>query len=132
LAIPYFHFGARTSLPVSKTETVGVQVVNGWNNVTKSNGGTTIGLTSAYAKPRYTWFLNYYTGPENASTQKGHRNLIDSTLLLTPTSKFNTYINYDYCQNRDAMTAQGSSLLKRWQGLAVAAHEQISGTSALT
>jgi hypothetical protein len=30
------------------------------------------------------------------------------------------------------MTAQGSSLLKRWQGLAVAAHEQISGTSALT
>jgi hypothetical protein len=131
LAIPYFHFGARTSMPVSKTETVGVQVVNGWNNVTKSNGGATIGLTSAYVKPKYTWNLNYYTGPENAATQKGYRNLIDSTLLLTPTSKFNAYINYDYGQNRDAKTAQGDSLLKRWQGVAVAAREQVSGTSAV-
>ena len=34
----------RTSMPVSKTETIGVQVVNGWNNVTKNNGGVTIGV----------------------------------------------------------------------------------------
>ena len=38
-AIPYWHFGARTSLPVSKTETIGFQLVNGWNNITKNNGG---------------------------------------------------------------------------------------------
>jgi hypothetical protein len=38
-AIPYWHFGARTSLPVSKTETIGFQLVNGWNNVSKTNGG---------------------------------------------------------------------------------------------
>ncbi len=35
-AIPYWHFGARTSMPVSKTDTVGFQLVNGWNNVSKS------------------------------------------------------------------------------------------------
>ncbi len=32
-AIPYYHFGIRTSLPVTKTWTAGLQVVNGWNNV---------------------------------------------------------------------------------------------------
>ena len=100
-AIPYFHFGLRSSMPVSKTETIGLQVVNGWNNVTTNNGGVTIGLTSAYVKPKYTWNLNYYTGPANYNTQKGYKNLIDTTLLLTPNAKFNAYINYDYGQNRD-------------------------------
>ena len=132
-AIPYFHFGARTSMPVSKTETIGLQVVNGWNNVTKTNGGATVGLTSAYVKPKYTWNLNYYTGPENPNTQKGYRNLIDTTLLLTPNAKFNAYINYDYGQNRDGITSAGlgDNLEKHWQGIAFAAHEQVSAKSAL-
>jgi hypothetical protein len=93
-AIPYFHFGLRTSMPVSKVWTLGVQVVNGWNNVTTNNGGVTIGLTSSLVKPKFTWNTNYYTGPSNtlptstsyyytfAGTQKGYRNLFDSTLLF--------------------------------------------------
>ncbi|HEY1768141.1 MAG TPA: porin [Terracidiphilus sp.] len=131
-AIPYWHFGARTSMPVSKTETIGLQVVNGWNNITKTNGGATIGLTSALAKPKYSWFLNYYVGPENADTTTGYRNLIDSTLLLTPSPKFNAYINYDYGQNRDALSAEGDTHLNHWQGVAFAAHGQVTGTQALT
>jgi hypothetical protein len=132
-AIPYYHFGARTSIPVSKTETLGVQVVNGWNNVTDNNGGVTLGLTSAYAKPKYTWYVNYYTGPENTSTQKGYRNLIDTTLLLTPSAKFSAYLNYDYGQNRDGITSTGSGdkLLNHWQGVALAARGQVTATSAL-
>ena len=130
-AIPYIHFGARTSMPVSKTETIGFQVVNGWNNVTKFNGGATIGLTSALVKPKYSWFVNYYVGPENPNTTTGYRNLIDSTLLLTPTSKFSAYINYDYGQNRDALKAQEDTKLNHWQGVAFAARGQISGKSAL-
>ena len=136
-AIPYYHFGARTSFPVSKTETLGVQVVNGWNNVTKTNGGATIGLTSALAKPKYSWFLNYYGGPENANTSKGFRNLIDTTLLLTPNAKFNAYVNYDYGQNQDAVvgtgeSATGDNKLNTWQGVAVAARGQATPKSALT
>jgi len=135
-AIPYFHFGARTSMPVSKTDTIGVQVVNGWNNVTSNNGGVTIGLTNALVKPKYTWSLNYYTGPSNTNTQNGYRNLIDTTLLLTPNAKFNAYFNYDYGQNRDGIAQStegpyGDTLLKHWQGVAIAAHEQITGTQAL-
>ena len=105
-AIPYYHFGLRTSMPVTKTWTAGVQIVNGWNNVTDNNNGVTIGLTSSLVKPKYTWNTNYYVGPENsglppnyAGTQKGYRNLIDTTLLLTPSAKFNMYVNYDYTQN---------------------------------
>ena len=137
-AIPYYHFGLRTSMPVSKTDTVGVQVVNGWNNVTANNGGVTIGLTNALVKPKYTWNVNYYTGPSNASTQKGYRNLIDTTLLLTPTAKFNAYLNYDYGQNRDhAFIDDGEggvildNSLNHWQGVALAVRQQITGASAL-
>jgi len=131
-AIPYTHFGLRTSMPVSKTETVGVQVVNGWNEVTKNNGWATVGLTSAYVKTKYTWNLNYYTGPENALPGKGYRNLVDTTLLLTPNSKFNAYINYDYGRNHDAIVkGVGDTSVNAWQGIAFAAHEQASSTMAL-
>jgi hypothetical protein len=135
-AIPYYHFGLRTSMPIAKTDTIGVQVVNGWNNVTTNNGGVTIGLTNSLVLPKFTWNTNYYTGPSNANTQKGYRNLIDTTLLLTPSSKFNAYINYDYGQNRDAITFEGGEPigddnLNHWQGVAVAARGQLSGSSAI-
>ena len=29
-AIPYYHFGLRTSMPFTKTWTAGFQLVNGW------------------------------------------------------------------------------------------------------
>jgi hypothetical protein len=131
-AIPYWHFGARTSLPVSKTETIGFQLVNGWNNVSKNNGGVTGAITSAYTKTKYTWDVNYYIGPENNNTAYGVRNLIDTTLLLTPNAKFNAYINYDYGSNRDALEDQGNNKLNTWQGVAFAAHGQASPKQALT
>jgi hypothetical protein len=131
-AVPYFHFGLRSSFPVSKTETLGVQLVNGWNNVSKSNGGVTAGLISAYVKPKYTWNVNAYTGPENLNTQNCYRNLIDTTLLLTPTTRFNAYLNYDYGQNRDKLVNNiGDNLLKHWQGVAFAVHQQVTARAAV-
>jgi hypothetical protein len=134
-AIPYYHFGLRTSLPVTKTWTAGLQVVNGWNNVVDNNGGVTIGLTSAYTKPKYAWALNYYTGPENTDTQKGYRNLIDTTLTLTPTAKFSAYLNYDYGQNHSPYAYTDGMIYPEhsphWQGVAVAAREQISPKGAI-
>ncbi len=134
-AIPYEHMGLRTSMPVSKTETIGLQVVNGVNANFKENNGVTIGLTSAYVKPKYTWNLNYYTGPQNYNTEKGYYNLIDTTLLLTPTAKFNAYLNYDYGQNRDSTYTEdgetyGDKALNHWQGVAIAAHEQFAPKDA--
>jgi hypothetical protein len=131
-AIPYWHFGARTSFPVSKTETIGFQLVNGWNNVSKTNGGVTGAITSAYVKPKYTWNVNYYLGPENANTTDGIRNLLDTTILFTPPGKLNAYINYDYGSNRDAVAAQGDTKLNTWQGVAFALHEQATAKSAVS
>lgn len=130
-AIPYWHFGARATMPVTKSETLGIQVVNGWNNISKTNGGATIGVTTSYVKSKATLNLNYYGGPENPTTTTGYRHLFDGVLLLTPSSKFNAYINYDYGQNRDALVAQGDTNLNHWQGIAVAAKGQVSGSSAL-
>ncbi len=130
-AIPYWHFGARTSMPVSKTETIGIQLYNGWNNVSKSNGGLSGAFTSAYVKPKYTWDLNYLVGPENANTISGLRNLIDSTLLLTPPGKTNAYINFDYGMNRDAIAAQDDTLLHDWWGAAGAVHIQANAKNAI-
>jgi hypothetical protein len=131
-AIPYYHFGLRTSTPVTKTWSAGLQVVNGWNNVVNNNGGVTIGLTSAYVEPKYTWDLNYYTGPGNTDTQKGYRNLIDSTVLLIPNAKFNAYINYDYGQNHTPASAGVPASSPHWQGIAVAAHQQLAAKHAVT
>lgn len=131
-AIPYFHTGVRTSMPVTKTETVGVQLVNGWNSVTKNDGWVTVGLTSALVMPKYTWDLNVYTGPEHATSAHGYRNLFDTTLLLTPNSKFNAYINYDYGENHDSVIAgTGDHNRNTWQGIALAAHEQFTATMAV-
>jgi len=131
-AIPYWHFGVRTSMPVTKTETIGFQLVSGWNDINKTNGGVTGVATSAYTKPKYAWNLNYIVGPENANSTYGLRQLIDTTLLLTPPGKFNAYLNYDYGQNRDAIEAQGDNKLNHWQGIAVAAHEQATGKQAVS
>lgn len=134
-AIPYYHFGLRTSMPVTKTWTVGYQAVNGWNNDTDNNGGITHGFTSAVATPKASWYFNVYTGPENFNTQKGYRNLIDTTLSLTPTSKFSWYMNYDYGQNKYAAYDTGEGIIPsqspHWQGIATAARGQVTGNAAL-
>jgi hypothetical protein len=130
-AIPYWHFGARTSIPVSKTETVGFQLVNGWNNVSKGNGGVTGVFTSAYTKPKATWSLNYIVGPENQNTTSGLRHLIDTTVLFTPPGKYNAYINFDYGSNQDAKAAQGDTLRHSWDGVAFALHAQATPKSAI-
>jgi hypothetical protein len=147
--IPYYHMGLRTSMPITKSETIGFQLVNGWNNITDNNAGKTIGLTSLYTKAKYNWALNYYVGPENTGTDKGFRNLIDTTLNLTPNAKWTGYINYDYVQNRNA--AQVTTVLTgvpptpvpvpgkyvttnlvHTQGIAMEARYQATGTVAFS
>lgn len=130
-AIPYYHFGARTSMPVSKVDTIGVQVVNGWNNITNSTGGVTVGLTNALVKPKYQWNADLYTGPEDFPTQHGYRNLFDTTVLLTPNAKFNAYVNYDFGVNQDSIhNGVGDNVTNKWQGVAFAAHQQITSKFA--
>jgi hypothetical protein len=132
-AIPYYHFGIRTSFPVGKHFTGGVQLVNGWNDTEDNNSGKTLGLTEAITYTKFSWTNTYYGGPENPGTNKGWRQLIDSVLLLTPSSKLNAYLNYDYGQNTSPLAAETGiyatsttdpTITDNWYGIAGALHFQ--------
>ena len=126
-AIPYWHFGLRSTMPVSKTDTVGLELVNGWNNITHNTGGVTAMLMNTYVQPKYTWSLNFCTGPNNTPGQDAYRNTLDTTVLLTPSSKFNAYVNFDYGQNHNKLThGAGDTTHAPWYGIAVAAHQQLT------
>ena len=131
-AVPYYHFGLRSSLPITSTWTTGVQLVKGWNNINLSDGGATVGFTSAITKPKYTWSADFYTGPANAGGTNNYKNLIDTTLLLNPTSKFNAYINYDYVHQSSTPVAAASTTSSfHYQGIALAARQQVFAKGAV-
>src|SRR5271157_2362509 len=131
-AIPYYHFGIRTSFPIGKHFTGGVQLVNGWNDTEDNNSGKTVGLTDSITYTKFSWSNTYYGGPENAGTNTGWRHLYDTVLLLTPNSKFNAYFNFDYGQNASPVVPdEGISaavsiptFTSKWYGVAGALHFQ--------
>jgi len=132
-AIPYWHFGLRGSMPVTKADTLGVQVVNGWNNIIHDTGGVTVGVTNAYVNPKYTWYMNVYTGPSDSPGQNAYRNLVDTTVLLTPNSKLSAYVNFDFGANKDSLSGgSGDTNKSYWTGIAAAAHEQVTARSAIS
>lgn len=126
-AIPYYHFGLRTTMPIGSHFTAGFQLVNGWNNLDDNNSGKTLGFTGNVTEKKFTWSNTFYSGPENANTTKGWREMYDTVLLLTPSDKANFYINYDYGRNRFPIS--GSAV---WTGIAGAAHFQVNSWFALS
>ena len=138
-AVPYYHFGLRMSQPIGAWN-IGLQVVNGWNDVEDNNSGKTIGITGGITKKKFTWSNNYYVGPEKPfiagirHSQDGNRNLYDTTLLLTPADAFSAYLNFDYGQDR---FVPGNGLgfgpgHARWVGFAGALHFQLNKYFAIT
>lgn len=121
-AVPYYHFGIRTSMPIGSSLNVGVQVVNGWNAIVDDHGNNmqTVGLTGAVTRKKFTWSHNYYVGPQYTAVNNRNRNLYDTTLLLTPNDKLNAYLNFDYGMQHRAFV--GSD---HWIGFAGALHYNI-------
>jgi hypothetical protein len=119
-AIPYYHFGLRTSFPIGSSFTGGFQLVQGWNNVYDNNSGKTYGFTGTYAFKKGTWSHVYYTGPEKSHTNDGWRQVYDTTLLVNPTDRFSFYVNFDY--GRDKNIGSGAA---QWSGIAGAARYSI-------
>jgi len=99
-AIPYYHMGAKATFPVGKTFTGGVMVVNGWNNLWDNNTGKTLGFIGNVTKGKVTWSNNFFTGPEKTDTNKGFRNLYDTTILVNANAKTSFYVNVDFAADR--------------------------------
>ncbi len=125
-ALPYYHLGVRATIPVTKTFSTGVQLVNGWNNVKDNNDGKAVGLIGNFTWKKATWSNTYYSGPEKDDTNKGFRQLYDTTLLVNPTSKLSAYFNFDF--GTDKNIGRGR---QNWTGFAAAARYQVTTRFAI-
>jgi len=125
-AIPYYHFGIRSSFPIGPHLAGGVHVVQRWNNIYDNNSGKTVGLTGAYAWKKVTWSNVCYVGPEESRTNTGIRNLYDTTILVNANDKLSYYINFDY--GRDKNIGSGS---QQGTGIARAARYAIGRKYAI-
>jgi len=125
-AIPYYHFGFKTTTPITKELTLGFQLVNGWNSVWGNNDFQNGAVTLALTKTKYTWSGNYYVGKSDLVKTAGVRNLLDSTVLFTPNAKLNLYVNGDF--GRDNV---GTGAYAQWYGLAGAARYQLTKLFAI-
>jgi hypothetical protein len=125
-AIPYYHLGLRTTIPVTKTFSTGVQLVNGWNNVKDNNSGKSFGIVGNFTWKKASWSNTYYSGPENNDTNKGWRQLYDTVILLNPNDKTGIYINADYGANKYPGPGRA-----KWYGVAAAARYQLTKRFAI-
>jgi hypothetical protein len=125
-AIPYYHFGVRTSIPIGPHFTGGFQVVQGWNNIYDNNSGKTFGFNGAYAWKKVTWTNVYYVGPEKSHTNAGIRHLYDTTVAVNQTDKLSYYLNFDY--GHEGAGAGNPSA--KWGGVAAAMRYQIGKKTA--
>ncbi len=132
IGAPYFHFGAKATLPVTKDLTVGVQLVNGWNSVGNENSFETVGLVGNYVfNKKVTWNNTFLTGPqtENALVDlppipghvRAYMNLYDTNFVFTLNDKTSAYAEYLFGTNK----LPGASTQK-WTGLAGAVKYQIT------
>jgi len=125
-AVPYYHFGIRTSFPMGPHFTGGVQLVNGWNNVYASDQGKLVGLNGAYAWKKVTWTNVWYGGPERDKGSPGWRNLFDSVVQVNPNDNIGLYINFDYGRNKDV--GPGTA---QWTGIAGAFRRAVGKKGAI-
>ncbi len=121
LAIPYYHFGVRATIPVSKTFTTGVQVVNGWNSLGTNNGFQTVGVVGNFTFKKVTWANTYYTGPQQEGVLTSYRQIFDTNLLLNPNAKTNIYFNFDYGTDKVSLVPR-----QKWTGFAAAGRYQLT------
>lgn len=124
-AVPFYHFGLRTTMELSPTYSAGVQLVQGWNNVRDPNSAKTLGLTGSWRRGRLSWQHTYYVGREkpdaNGAARAGFRHLLDTTVLVTAGDATAFYVNLDF--GSEGRASGGSD---RWYGVAWAGRRQFS------
>jgi hypothetical protein len=126
-AVPSYHTGLRSTISLGNQFVGGLQWVGGWNNVTTGATYRTIGVTGSWTRPKVTWNNAYYAGPDENKSDRGMRNLYDTTLLLTPGARATFYINFDYGHDR---SQAGRSF--QWGGVAGAARFRLPKRFAIS
>jgi hypothetical protein len=95
-AIPYYHFGMRAKYSFNDKYSLTGYVVNGWNNVIENNTGKTYGMSLGWNPTKKVSIAqNYMAGPEEGSNSNW-RQLWDTVVTYSPTSKLSLIANTDY------------------------------------
>jgi hypothetical protein len=124
---PYYHFGTRVTKPLTPKFTVGLQLVNGWNNVEDNNSGKTLGITTAWVGGKVSWYNTFYTGPEKTSTNQCRRHFYDAVVSMTPTGRTSFYLNFDYGRENRAFGLSAAE----WIAIAAAGRLQTTAHTAV-
>jgi hypothetical protein len=105
---PYYHMGVRISKPLGEKFTVGMQVVNGWNNVEDNNSGKTLGFNANWTpNDKISILYNSYMGPEKTGTNQGWRHIHEGLINYSPTSWWSGYFDYYHGYEAEAFAPKG-------------------------
>ena len=125
LGTPYYHFGLRTSLPLSKSFTAGLQLVEGCNDVTDRNKGRAGIVTSALTHSKWGWNQAFMSGSETVpaleSAIPAYRNVIDEVVTIAPQYQLRAYFEALYGREH-----RNNFSPDNWYGFAVAMRWQAS------
>jgi opacity protein-like surface antigen len=122
-AIPFYHVGLRAAFAASDKLSVSGFLVNGWNNdsvIYEGKPGLAIAASVA-PSDKLTWVANFMSSLEVPDPAAPRRNIFDTTLTLSPSSRFSVMANFDY----------GKEGGVKWWGLAGYARYQATPTWAL-
>lgn len=135
-AIPYYHFGMRAKYAFNEKYSVSGFFVNGWNNVVDNNTGKTYGASVAWnPNKKFGVSQNYMAGPEQNGVNSQWRQLSDTVITITPTSKLSFILNGDYGRGDRFATGTDTIMLSRpvyWTGVAGYVKYALTGTTAVS
>lgn len=119
-AIPFYHFGLRTKYAFNDKVAVTGYVVNGWNNLVENySSGKTGGLSFVWNPTKKWSFTENWMGGPGATPADANswRNLSDTVITYSPTSKLSLMANGDYGRS-ERPTAAGFNHSVDWSGVA--------------
>ena len=97
--LPYYHAGARATVPVTTHWSVSAQLYNGWNAIENNNRELSPALAATYTVPdRLTWQTLYFGGVERttgAPEGAPWRHLLDSYASWTITARTSVLAQLD-------------------------------------
>ena len=96
LGIPYYHFGVRMVVPITKTFTATGYLVNGWSNTVDNNAGKTLGAAVAWTGKKNSIAAVWFGGPEQNNTNASKRNMVDVVYNYTAHSRWNNYTEVNW------------------------------------
>ena len=133
-AIPYYHFGMRAKYVFNDKYSVTGFFVNGWNNVVDNNTGKTYGASFGWnPNKKFGIAQNYMVGPEENTANSNLRQLSDTVITYSPTSRLSFIVNGDYGRG-DRFTDPLTSTLSHpvfWTGVAGYIKYAFTSTTAI-